>query len=1517
MTTPRRPLDPVDNDADKIKRSGKDHHNNKGARHFHVMEKKRQKRSPIDHDIVSKNRDVKHHDDDEDDNHKSHKDKKEKASKNRNVIGGNDTKNKSINDKNKKESQNGNTGGDKSKDNSTPGSELTMFMRAKTIIFKAEGLKPNTRYYPFFDDVYVGTHCSTVNGQQESPILTDTAGNIVGNFYLQAGTFLTGNHAFKLVDSIVVNSDGSTMPANGYSSIEADYQATAVLKNLSTNITTETLDVKETTEPPKVVIDASAPATATNASNPTPKPTQTDHLIDTSVVVPCPPAPKPPMVIKYTCQMTRFGIAGVAQSFYTDVQTKILPATDPPPERLKRIPISINQLTGVSQFGRDFTEWTASAPYIDPNWKAPEAKYCDPLAQSFLVDSTTYPYGMFATAISVYFKKIDQSSPVTLELRNMENGVPGSTILPSGQVTLPGTAISSSTDASVATLFSFDQPVFLQPNTEYCFVLKSPSVGYEAWVSKFGDYDISKGQVVTTLDTLVTSTDTTYETTTEYVTVTTDTATTSVVTTPGTPAVYKTEEKTQAFALPGQTSFTIPDGVTKIQVSATGAGGGGGGAGHGSGGETGGSGGGGGSGYTTTGTITVTPGEVLTVTVGAGGAGGLRHHSRYSTPLPEWYGQNGEATTIKRGSDILIKANPGNGGKPGHEFGSGGGISPAGGTGRQPGQTGGYTGRTDSGILDITDPSTYNINYDVIVDNYSTWAPLANPALVGGTVAVFGYETGADLGYDSIEGDLKKYNRTFTSIDKINLSSTGSIGWKINRAGTWGDAPEQVHNDFIRLQYSVDGTTWSTMDEVKPNTLTANTWATKTTNLPTAAKVAGGVYLRFLNSGGFSTTQVSPRDTYAISFATIGTFVGGPALVLGGNGGASTLAAGGISTALTPDLDRVSSDKPGTRGSGGAGGACKDSPDNGYIGGRGGDGYVSLSYEQQVLVTPATEATTSTVTTTTPITSTTAVTTTTPVTTTQSNIVTTRVTSPGPLITEQPYGGVLFKSSNDYSWIPEQLEDLKFDLYKAEFDTSVNSNMVFKPQKRVLAATDLVQGRTYVIASVGTTPTNWTSIGSASATVGTSFVKNSTTATGTGTAYDLYFSTSKNILLSSISTTSGSGVLNITIPMHGLINQVGLKDKIVIANMPLNNTINGILLSSLNGEWEATVVDEDNVTITTTQTATITGSMITSDFLHPINTNPPVAGRSKVYASTTIEANVGTKSPSTIPVAPTRLVAPTPPTELGNYSFTVYTNLLINEAMVDYLGTEMAGTGIAEFINIANGQSTSGSEEPYEASTYLEVDRDGIFTEFAEPRLLATPVNEYLHKTTLNNDVSAKVKINLISLDKNISPVVDINGMNLMVKTYFIDNQGNELAACVTEADFNNESLNSEIGSGTGNANAKYKTQVVQNKDSTKQIKIFVNANCPSPAKIDCYIRTSNDPSTHIDRSWTWVNLNGGFGTVFKNSPNNKVINEYFFNHTSAESFNTFDLKFVMRSTNNSVVPKIFSIRTMTSIDNV
>lgn len=116
--------------------------------------------------------------------------------------------------------------------------------------------------------------------------------------------------------------------------------------------------------------------------------------------------------------------------------------------------------------------------------------YIDPVGQTFVLDKMTMISG-----IDLYFEgKPEGNIPVTCDIREVVNGSITSTIY--GHKTLPATSVNISSDSSVATRFLFDEPVLLEENKEYAFVVRSTSANYRIWVADLGGKDVQTGDTV-------------------------------------------------------------------------------------------------------------------------------------------------------------------------------------------------------------------------------------------------------------------------------------------------------------------------------------------------------------------------------------------------------------------------------------------------------------------------------------------------------------------------------------------------------------------------------------------------------------------------------------------------------------------------------------------------------------------------------------------------------------------------------------------------------------------------------------------------------------------------------------------------------------------------------------------------------------------------------------------------------------------------------------------------------------
>ena len=115
-----------------------------------------------------------------------------------------------------------------------------------------------------------------------------------------------------------------------------------------------------------------------------------------------------------------------------------------------------------------------------------------PLAQSFYVDE---PRGIYCTKIDLFFQSADENAPVQIQLRPMVNGFPSSTrIIPGSIKSLPGSTFtggaSVSNDATTATTFQFDEPVYLKGLIDYALVVITDSKDYNIFIAEINEFAV-------------------------------------------------------------------------------------------------------------------------------------------------------------------------------------------------------------------------------------------------------------------------------------------------------------------------------------------------------------------------------------------------------------------------------------------------------------------------------------------------------------------------------------------------------------------------------------------------------------------------------------------------------------------------------------------------------------------------------------------------------------------------------------------------------------------------------------------------------------------------------------------------------------------------------------------------------------------------------------------------------------------------------------------------------------------
>jgi hypothetical protein len=126
---------------------------------------------------------------------------------------------------------------------------------------------------------------------------------------------------------------------------------------------------------------------------------------------------------------------------------------------------------------------------------AGDTGWWDPLAQTFLIEQKG---GCFLSKVDIFFATKDGAVPVTLEIREVVNGYPGKRVLPFSRIKLKPEQVNLSPNIvnldgvavrsyDTPTSFVFPSPVYVQENVEYAIVLASDSNNYKVWISQIGD----------------------------------------------------------------------------------------------------------------------------------------------------------------------------------------------------------------------------------------------------------------------------------------------------------------------------------------------------------------------------------------------------------------------------------------------------------------------------------------------------------------------------------------------------------------------------------------------------------------------------------------------------------------------------------------------------------------------------------------------------------------------------------------------------------------------------------------------------------------------------------------------------------------------------------------------------------------------------------------------------------------------------------------------------------------------
>lgn len=123
--------------------------------------------------------------------------------------------------------------------------------------------------------------------------------------------------------------------------------------------------------------------------------------------------------------------------------------------------------------------------------RRPRRRYDDPLAQTFRVDET----GAFLTSVDIFMASKSLTDNLAVEIRTTELGTPTVQLVQSyARVVLGPDEVNVSSDGSVPTNVVFPSPIYLEPDVTYALVLLAPTTDdYNAWIARMGEGAIEAG----------------------------------------------------------------------------------------------------------------------------------------------------------------------------------------------------------------------------------------------------------------------------------------------------------------------------------------------------------------------------------------------------------------------------------------------------------------------------------------------------------------------------------------------------------------------------------------------------------------------------------------------------------------------------------------------------------------------------------------------------------------------------------------------------------------------------------------------------------------------------------------------------------------------------------------------------------------------------------------------------------------------------------------------------------------
>ena len=366
---------------------------------------------------------------------------------------------------------------------------LIPWIRSRKVYFKAMGLKPNTLHKAFFDNSEVTTFCKKETFQRYASTERED-----GNLYSyltssdghpEGSSDLTSDANGTLEGSFYIPSTRPVIPVASSSSVARRKEVLAA-NSLRWRAGAREFKLLDTTTTSWMGAGSKAAATYTVAGA---MPLSQRSVLSTRYLWRTHPFNQIQYNQPFNGNQIKAYIDAVPSGYVQQVEPHLAGGYGPSTSA-----VSPNAYTGdMSKIIYDYVgDNNLTYPY-GSSFVLPYIYPQKPLAQSFTVDNQ---FGVVLTKVSLYFKTKETNTniPVSVQIRPMNGNKPSDDeVIPGSCSFVNPTGVSISTDASVATDFIFEEPVYLNANTKYALVILSQSSAYEVFTATNNAYLLGAG----------------------------------------------------------------------------------------------------------------------------------------------------------------------------------------------------------------------------------------------------------------------------------------------------------------------------------------------------------------------------------------------------------------------------------------------------------------------------------------------------------------------------------------------------------------------------------------------------------------------------------------------------------------------------------------------------------------------------------------------------------------------------------------------------------------------------------------------------------------------------------------------------------------------------------------------------------------------------------------------------------------------------------------------------------------